>query len=1042
GSTAALVTEDLPEGTRLFEVGEVRLRDLARLERVFALVGDGLAPPEAPVSRGERDVEPISVRLLGPVEVCRDGARVDIGGPKERALLALLVLARGSVSSERLIDDMWDQSPPPSARKTLQTYAHRLRRAGFDDTLTTVVGGYELHMLSEPDTVRFERLVGEGTAKLQHGDHERARANLEEALELWQGDPFTGCAPTEALRGFAAHFTELRARAIESRLDADLQLGRHAEVVGELEHLVRADPYREPMWRMLVVALYRSGRQADALRACRRAGEVLRDELGIEPSAELKDLEHAVLEQRSSLDAPARPSGVSEVDGRPGGPQPTSPPVPATPLVGRDRERKVILSLLGNHRLVTLTGAGGSGKTRLVLAVAAELPEGRNVCFCDLALISDASSVAHAFARDTGVPLRRSTLVSGGEGDVMSDVISHLGNRQLVIVVDNCEHVLDACAMVVDRLLAACPGVDVLATSRAPLRVASEQMFPVAPLAVPADDDDLAADSVVLFAQRAAEARHSFEVTAANQAAVAQICRRLDGLPLALELAAARMSHLSPDDVVERLDRRFQLLESRYAARPERQRTLTALVDWSHELLTDAERTLFRRLAVFAGYFTLDAVHACCTTGIEGTDTLDLLGSLVDKSLVIAEHGPARTRYRLLETIRLYSEGQLAASDDDDTTRATHAAWCLARLETIPWDHRMLSPITAETLEQDHEDLRRAMTWATATGRRDLAARLITSMTGLLAIHGHFDEADRWLPDAIDYELGLPPGDRFATVAWAFMYLFRWDGDVERIVALRQRLAPIAENLPDGHVLTAIAYATLASLFSRPEGERERWGRYAAIALQHAPADAVHIRTKARCHQARALIMEGEYERAIAVIEDGEVVATDTDDETVWSPHEDLVLAHHLAGHDEAALKLAESRLGRWQHPQSTRFGSILAGVTSAALGDGARARMHLRDASESLTSTQRHPSAANDVQMAVGALAAIEGRREVAASLLAGMQVASMSTNAMGLLLEHYQARVRESCSEAEWQRFEHAAFRAGAVEIVRAEIGSAPGS
>jgi predicted ATPase len=762
---------------------------------------------------------------------------------------------------------------------------------------------------------------------------------------------------------------------------------------------------------------------------------VLIEQLGIEPGPALQGLEQAILEQRDELDLDPTPTArlLHPVKAA----SVTPLPVPPTPLVGRALELGEAASLLGDHRLVTLTGMGGAGKTRLALAIAPTCDG--ETCFCDLALVSSPASVVHALGRDAGVAIRRDVLASG-PADVIDELIGELMPRELLIVLDNCEHLLDATSVVVDRILTSCPGITVLATSREPLGVRSEQVFPVSPLPVPAGDDDLAAESVVLFTRRAMEARPDFTVDERNRVAVTQLCRRLDGLPLALELAAARMSHLSPEEVVERLDRRFQLLASRYPSRPERHRTLTAMIDWSYDLLSEPERAVFRRLAVFAGYFTVDAVQACCSPGLEDEDLALLLGDLVDKSLVVAEHGASATRLRLLETMRLYAEERLDGSDDESPTRDAHAQWCLDRVERISWDERILGPRTADALEHDHEDLRRALAWLEADGRPDLVARLIVSMTGLLVVRGYFDEIDRWFPVAIAYERSLPPGERFATALWSFAYLGRWDGDLDRIAAHRQQLAPLVENFPEGHAVTAVAYATLASLYSRPDGQRELWGRYADVALSHAPADARHIRTKARCHKARALLVRGRYADAIAVLDEGGLAESEEHD-TVWSLRDDLALAHHLAGNQMRALGYAEARIGR-SLAISARFASIFAALALGEMGESERAREHLREAVASLPRAHGHPLAHHDIRMAVGALIAIEGRVDLAATLIAGLTDVRMSTNAMAVLLLHYQARVRNEIPNGEWQRYEDASAECDAGRIVDAEINRSTAS
>ncbi len=350
----------------------------------------------------------LEVRLLGPVEIVTERGQLETGGPKERTILALLALTGGPVSQDRLIDDVWDGPPPATARKTLQTYVWRIRNSLPAGVVATTPGGYVFWLETETDVARFERLINEGGDALLEHNPERARSVFRDALALWRGQPFTGCASTSALQACTVRLDELHARSIEGLIEAELGLGRHAEVVGELEQLVRMTPFRERLWEMLVLALYRCGRQADALRACRRAREALIEALGVEPGPALKGLEQAVLEQRPGLAAAAL---VDVADAAPWGsvatrPTPAPPPVggnlprTTTTFIGRGAELRRLVAEWPARPLISLTGVGGVGKTRMAVE-AGRLARDRfvdGVWLCELAAVSDDEGVTHAVA--------------------------------------------------------------------------------------------------------------------------------------------------------------------------------------------------------------------------------------------------------------------------------------------------------------------------------------------------------------------------------------------------------------------------------------------------------------------------------------------------------------------------------------------------------------------------------------------------------------------------------------------------------------------
>ena len=660
-------------------------------------------------------------RLLGPLQVVVDGSPVALRGAAERALLALLLLDAGRVvPAEHLIDSLWGEDLPANAANALQGRVSRLRSAfravGLPETLVVSRRpGYLLDV--DPGTVdvhRFTRLVDEARRGTDLGRRYGA------ALALWQGPALAEFDADGWARDQRQRLEELRLAATEEWVDVRLAAGQHAELVGELTDLVARHPLRERLHGQLMVALYRSGRQADALAAYQRARQILDDELGLDPSPELRELEQAMLRQDATLAAPPR---APERE-----PEPEQPALAArlTSFVGRDRERSALRELLASRRLVTLTGPGGVGKTSLAVEVAAADGAAGGTWFVGLAGVADAAALAPAVADAVGAP--------SGPGTAQDRALRHLRRREALVVLDNCEHLVAACAELAGRLLAACPGLRLLATSREPLGVAGEAQFPLAPLPAPPVDVTAAelagSDAVRLFVDRARDADPGFVLDEMTGPAVAQLCRRLDGLPLALELAAARVKTLPVEEIAARLDDRFRLLTSGPRTADARQRTLRATVDWSHQLLTDAERVLFRRLSVFPAGWSLAAAEEVCAgprpDGSDDTDVLDLHARLVDRSLVVPRRGPG---FGMLETLRQYAGERLDEAGERERVEAAHAASVTrlateaeARLRGAGQD-RALALLRAE-----RDNLRAALAWGRAHPTSELGLRLAAAL--------------------------------------------------------------------------------------------------------------------------------------------------------------------------------------------------------------------------------------------------------------------------------------------------------------------------
>ncbi|MFF5245207.1 BTAD domain-containing putative transcriptional regulator [Streptosporangium sp. NPDC000095] len=680
--------------------------------------------------------------ILGPTRIRLDGGRVVVvGGQGMRALLVMLLLDVGKVvTTERLIGGLYGDDPPANAANALQSQVSRLRRTlGDQEVIEFHPAGYRLVGGADAvDAHRFEGLVAEGRRALASGEHDRAVRLLGEALSLWRGPALADVGDSPFAPAPSARLEGLRLDCVEDRVQAELELGRHRELVAELQGLTAAHPFRERLYGQLMRALYGSGRQAEALEVYEGARRVLGEEFGVDPSAELAAVHLAVLRADPAL---AGVPAAGAAHGAAGGEGDAAPVrsglrAPLTSFFGRKEEMSRLHALLGEARLVTLVGPGGAGKTRLAGEVAAKEPG--DVCFVELAAVFGAGEAVQAVLGALGV--RDAGLLPGRPVPApLARLVAVLADRPVLLVLDNCEHLVAEVAELAGHLLAACPGLRVLATGREALGITGEVLHPVAPLPVPragtGAEEALAYPAVRLFADRAAAVRPGFRVDDANVERVLGICRALDGLPLALELAAARLRSLPVAEVASRLGDRFRLLSRGSRTALPRHQTLRAVVAWSWDLLDDDERSLAGRLTVFVGGATLEAAARVC--GPSEEEVVDLLSSLAEKSLVerVGE------RYRMLETIRAYCAERLAETGETEARREAHASYYADLAATADSHLRGAGQLEwLRRLDEERDDLHAALRWAVDTGRNEQALRLVAGLAMYWWLRGRRSE--------------------------------------------------------------------------------------------------------------------------------------------------------------------------------------------------------------------------------------------------------------------------------------------------------------
>jgi predicted ATPase len=740
--------------------------------------------------------EPLEIRLLGPFEVLAGGTVADVGGSKRQALLAMLALNGGRVVHvDALVEGLWGEDLPAAPRNALHHHVARLRAALGQQSIAGLADGYALGDASV-DALRFEELLAETRAALREGDVHAAADAVASALELWRGAALQGLADTAWFSAEARRLESLRVDLLEEQFEVALALGEQREIVPALRTTLQENPFRERLWAQLMLALYRSGRQADALETFQEARRVLAEALGLEPGPELRRLQDAILAHDPAIAAvPVAPRGRGNL--------PASP----TSFVDREDALAEVLELLRRHRLVTLTGPPGVGKSRLALEAARSF--GREIrgaaWLVDLGRAAGAEDVARLIAQAVDVR----------GANPFARVTARLRNSEALVVLDACEHVRPEAARLASALLGECPGVRVLATSREALHLTGEARFRVEPLPLMEVDSP----AVQLFAERAGAARPGFELTPETAALAAEITRRLEGLPLAIELAAARVNVLGLTELLSAVERRLALLDELPASDPSRT-ALRALVEWSYDLLHGDEKTLLQQLAVHRGGASLASLAAVgARHGLDEANVTYLLGALVDKSIISVSFSDEGARYDLLDTVREYVWERLVETGELAATRKAHADYFAELAGAARNEVRGSGWLrSVRRLEVEHDNFWAALAYASEMPDPLLAMRLAAPLGWYFALAERVSEGRRFLELAHDTAHDTPLELQLELLG-NLCYLALEEGDLDAAISAGERGLTLAavDQLPQ----LALVQLTLALALAHAGDEEQ-----------------------------------------------------------------------------------------------------------------------------------------------------------------------------------------------------------------------------
>ncbi|MEU8296431.1 BTAD domain-containing putative transcriptional regulator [Micromonospora sp. NPDC048909] len=736
----------------------------------------------------------MQIGMLGSFEVrTDDGAFADVPGARLRGLLVALALEPGRVVPKAtLVDWIWGEQPPADATNALHRLVSRLRKALPEGSVEGHTDGYRLTVAPDDvDAVRFERLVT--ASQVRDGDGPQRVRLLREALALWRGAAMqdVGLPDSRAIDAAVTRLEGLHLTALEDRFDAEVGLGDGAELVSELTDLVAAHPVRERLVAALMRALVAAGRGSEALLVYQRTREALADALGVDPSPELSALHVALL----------RGDGKRREDERK-----TNLRAELTSFVGKDADVAAVRALVAGHRLTTLIGPGGSGKTRLATETArtlvGDLPDG--AWLVELAAIGADGDVAQPTI--AGLGLRDALLSGARDADLTDRLIAAIGEREALLILDNCEHVIESAAAFAHRMLGECQRLRILATSREPLGITGEALWLVEPLASPKVDADpgeiKSSPAVQLLRDRAGAMRKDLAIDAATLSTMARVCRALDGMPLAIELAAARLRTMSLDQLAHRLDDRFRLLTGGSRTALPRHRTLRAVVDWSWELLTDPERVVLRRLSVFTGGASIEAAERVCAgDGVAPEEMLELLTSLAEKSLLVAE-GDSAPRYRMLGTIKEYAANRLAEAGESDLARRAHLAYFTELAETAEPHLRRAEQLQwLATLLAEHDNIGSAMRGAIGAGEAHAAMRLAAGVGWYWWFSGHKAEGIELITAATEMPGEVTDEIRATVYALMSMYVSSGQGDEHRAAEWIHKAYELSRHSQRSHPL-------------------------------------------------------------------------------------------------------------------------------------------------------------------------------------------------------------------------------------------------
>ncbi len=706
--------------------------------------------------------------VLGPLTVESDGASVEISAPKQRALLILLIIEAGrTVPAEVILDRLWPERPPSAGLKTLRFHVSKLRSvlepgvkgSGFTVVETRDDGYFVDGTAHEIDSRRFEQLAGDGQREMANRP-DRAHRLLSDALAMWRGRALHDVAYADFAAAEARRLEARRLSSLEDRIACELDLGRIAGVVEELEELAESHPTRERVTELLMQALYSTGRAAEAIAAAERLRRRLAD-VGLEPSPAIYRLEHHILTHDESLSVPSGPAIIDR-----------APPLPVrlTSFIGRNTEIRYVEAALRDRRLVTIVGPPGSGKSRLALEVGRRVAEAYpdGAAWIELGDVSKARLVAQAFGAGLGIVAPRTV-------DYAELIVTRLRNRRGLVVVDNCEHLLRPAGSLILAMLHACPDVTVLATSREPLGLPGEHIWSIPPFELPAAGARLvdgAADveSVRLFVERAQEAHPAFVFDQSNVADVATICRRLDGLPLAIELTASATEAMTVRQILQRLDRRSVNVPATPRHGVSRQATMDEAIRWSFDLLQPTDQVVLTRLAAFVGGFTMEAAEAVAGWGaVRSDEVFDAVLRLVHHSLVEARrHADGQVRYRMLMVLRRFGQLELKARGETAEIDLRHAEHYAGVAEAIaPHLEGRRASRSREIADTELDNFRAAMEASIRLGRIDTAMRIDAALTWHWYWRSYLEEGKRWGDRILAADPSGPPSEPRARVLYA-----------------------------------------------------------------------------------------------------------------------------------------------------------------------------------------------------------------------------------------------------------------------------------